>query len=104
MTENSTSQSQKKSAATNPLFGFDGTFGFDAWRKMADENLARTQAMLEEMSRFETSSREQFAKAIDESARMMHESVNYASQLSSEWRKATLEMTQKTLEMMTPSK
>lgn len=104
MTEKTTSQSQKKNGASNPLFGLDGSFGFEAWRKMADENLARTQTMLEEMSRFEASSREQFAKAIDESARMMHEGINYAAQLSGEWRKATLEMSQKTLEMMTPSK
>ncbi|MEL6543904.1 MAG: hypothetical protein AAFQ82_04715 [Myxococcota bacterium] len=104
MTEKSTSQSQKKNASHNPMFGFDGTVGFETWRKFADENLARTNTMLEELSKFEASSREQFVKAIDEGARMMHESVNYAAQLSGEWRKATLDATQKTIEMMTPSK
>ena len=104
MTEKTSSQSQKKSGTSNPLFGFDGATGFETLRKMADENLARTQTMLEELSKFEASSREQLAKAIDESARVMHESVNYAAQMSSEWRKATLDATQKTLEMMTPSK
>lgn len=95
MSEKNTSQAQKKAAG----LGFEA-FGFDAIRKMADENWARTHTMLEEIGRFEQSGIEQMNKAIDESARMMHESMNYALQQQNEWRKASMDAAKRAYEMM----
>jgi len=101
MSEKTSSQQQKKS--TNPLFGMADGIGVDALRKMADENMARTHTMMEEFGKFEASSREQMSKAIDAAERMMNESLNYAAQLSAEWRRASFDAAQKTIEMMTPN-
>lgn len=96
MSDKTTSQAQKK---TGPL-GFDGVPGFDAVRKMADENWDRTQSMMEEFGRIERSSMEQMNKVIDESARMMHESMNYAIQLHGEWRKASMDAAKRAMDMI----
>lgn len=75
---------------------------WDVWAKAAAAEATRMDQLASEMHKMQAQAVARTCEAIDESARLMKESVNYASQLSSEWRKITLETTKKAAEMVTP--
>ncbi len=63
----------------------------DAWRRMLEEQMERLDAMFEELGRLEARSMEQTRAAIDEGAKLMKESLAYATEISAEWRRLTLD-------------
>jgi hypothetical protein len=87
MVEKNTSQTQQK---TEPkveekkadLFGASAVF-----EKMTEENVARAESFFGEVEKMQAKGVEQAHQAIDEYARLMKESMNYATKLGGEWRK-----------------
>jgi hypothetical protein len=74
----------------------------ELWARMTQEHVARMDQMATELQKAQAQAAERAALAIDESARLMKETMTYATQLSAEWRKITLEATKKAAEMATP--
>jgi hypothetical protein len=72
----------------------------ETWTRMAKEQLARLEGLAEQMAKLQGQHVERAQEAIDESARLMKESISYANQLGAEWRKLSLETTRKATEMM----
>ncbi|MBK6514581.1 MAG: hypothetical protein IPM79_32810 [Polyangiaceae bacterium] len=63
----------------------------DAWTKMTAEQVARFEQMTAQYEEMQQKAMERAFEAIDESARLMKESLSYATKLSDEWRKITVE-------------
>lgn len=74
----------------------------EIWTKATQEQLARMDKMAEQVQSMQGQAVERTKEAIDETARIMKESVAYATALSNEWRKVSLEATKKATEMVTP--
>jgi predicted transcriptional regulator len=74
----------------------------EIWTKATQEQLARMDKMAEQVQSMQGQAVERTKEAIDETARLMKESVAYATALSNEWRKVSLEATKKATEMVTP--
>ena len=74
----------------------------DIWTKATQEQLARMDKMTEQVQSMQGQAVERTKEAIDETARLMKESVAYATALSNEWPKVSLEATKKATEMVTP--
>jgi flagellar biosynthesis component FlhA len=72
-----------------------------AWKKAADEQLARMELAYGEVARMQEQSLEQSRHAVDEMAKLTKDSFNYFGQLSAEWRKLSLEATRKAAEFLT---
>lgn len=75
---------------------FPGSFSqpqqfVDAWTKMTAEQLARFEQMTAQYEEMQQKAMERAFEAIDESARLMKESLTYATKLSEEWRKISVE-------------
>ena len=62
-------------------------------KKMMDEQTARLQAMAAEASKLEGKMLENANKAVDESVKLVKESLAQAANLSAEYRRVTLEAT-----------
>jgi hypothetical protein len=73
-----------------------------AWTKMLGDTLARMELAGAEIARVQEQALEQNRHAIDEMAKLSKDSFNYFGQLSTEWRKLTLEATRKAAELLTP--
>ncbi len=73
---------------------------YDAWKKMVDDQLGRIETFTDEMARYEKQAVAQATQAVDELAKLMKESMDYAGQLSAEWRKVAIETTHKASEMV----
>ncbi|APR79985.1 Hypothetical protein A7982_05332 [Minicystis rosea] len=71
-----------------------------AWKKMVDEQLARTELMFGEVARLQEQSLEQSRHAIDEMAKLTKDSINYFAQLSAEWRKLTIDAAKKSADFV----
>ena len=69
--------------------------GFGMWKKAWDDHVARVNAIFGEVNKLEQKNAEQFTNAVDEVAKMTRENLAYATQLTSEWRKVSLETTKK---------
>jgi len=74
----------------------------DVWVKMTNEQVARMDQMAEQLHKLNGQAVERTREAIDETARLMKESLTYATQLSTEWRKITLDATKKAADMVAP--
>ncbi len=74
----------------------------DLWVKATQEQTARMEQMAEQLQEAQGQAVERSREAIDETARLMKESLSYAVQLSTEWRKITLEATKKATEIAVP--
>lgn len=93
--------SDKATSQTHNSFPF-AVPGMDAMRQAAEAQIARVQSFYDNASQWESRSVEQTRSAVDESARLMRESVQYATQLSTEWRKLSLDAMRNAFQMMTP--
>lgn len=69
--------------------------GFGMWKKAWDDHVTRVNAIFGEVNKLEQKNAEQFTNAVDEVAKMTRENLAYATQLTSEWRKLSLETTKK---------
>ncbi len=105
-----TTETPKTDSPANPFaafFGagnpFMGAFGGDAWRKGVADHLARVQAVTDEVARVEAQGFAHSRMMIDESAKLAQETLSYATQLSSEWRKMMFEAARKSIELVTPA-
>jgi hypothetical protein len=74
----------------------------DLWVKSTQEQIARMDQMAEQLHKVQGQAVERTREAIDESARLMKESLNYSVQLQAEWRKITLDATKKAADIVTP--
>ena len=68
-------------------------FGAEMWKQAMDTWMGRMVAMTEEAAKVEAAGAERARATIDESARLMRESLAYTMGLSSEWRRLVLEST-----------
>lgn len=74
----------------------------DLWVKSTQEQIARMDQMAEQLHKVQGQAVERTREAIDESARLMKETLNYSVQLQTEWRKITLDATKKAADIVTP--
>lgn len=74
----------------------------EAFQKAMSDQADRMKFMADEMAKAQAHSLAQTRAAIDESARLMRATVDYQAQLQAEWRKSSLEATQRMIAMMTP--
>ncbi len=73
---------------------------FDLWTRTAKEHLERMEQLGEQLAKAQGQGVERAQQAIDESAKLMKESLSYGLTLSNEWRKLNLEMVKKTGESL----
>ncbi len=74
----------------------------DVWTKLTNDQVARMDQMAEQLHKLNGQAVDKTRQAIDETARLMKESLTYATDLSTEWRKITVDATKKAAEMVTP--
>ena len=98
MTDTNHSQPQQ----TNPFFPFPALPGLDAWRQAVETHLERMGTLQGEVTRAQSAGAEQARVAIDESARLLRESLAYTMQLSTEWQRQSLDAARRAVELMTP--
>ncbi len=70
------------------------------WQSMMDQQVERINAFYTDLGEVESKSAEQASKNIDEMARLTKASLDYALQLSAEWRRVSLEATRRNMELM----
>lgn len=70
-----------------------------AWKKAADDQVARLELGYAEVARMQEQGLEQARHAVDELGKLTKDSFGYMFQLSAEWRKLTLEAARKTAEI-----
>lgn len=70
------------------------------WKSMMEQQTERMGAFYQEVAKVERQSVEQAHKNLDEANRLFKASFDYATQLSEEWRKASLEATRRTMSLM----
>lgn len=66
-----------------------------AWKRMVDEQSGRMESIYAEMAKVEDKGVERLHSAVDESARLMKDSFSWYSELSTEWRKMSLDATRR---------
>lgn len=76
----------------------------DQWKKIVEDQVARVQQLQDDLARFEQKGIEQMRTAVDESAKIAKESINYLSQLTAEWRKLSIDATRRAAELMTATR
>jgi hypothetical protein len=74
----------------------------EMWAKAAKDQMDRMEQLGEQLGKVQGQSVERAQQAIDESAKLMKESMSYALTLSNEWRKLGIDITRKTTQGMTP--
>lgn len=70
------------------------------WKKAVEDAFGRTTSFYEELGKMEAKRNEQASQVIDEMAKLTKESFAYASALSAEWRRLSLEAMKRSSEMM----
>jgi len=68
------------------------SFGAEAWRRGVADQVARVEAVADELARVEARNVAHTRTLIDEGARLAQETLSYTTQLSSEWRKMMLDL------------
>jgi hypothetical protein len=79
---------------TNPFVHTQQMLG--VWAQLTEEQIARMDQMSADVQRMQGEAVARTREAIDETARLMKESLDCAMQLSTEWRRITLEATKRT--------
>lgn len=95
MAENKTSQAQQNTPNVAPP---NGGF-YNPFRGLIEEQLKRTEAFWKDVAEMEAKNAEQARAAIDESAKLMKETLDYGLKLSAEWRKMAMEATKRAADM-----
>jgi hypothetical protein len=96
MTDRTSSQTSNKGG-----FTVDALPGIDSFKTMADDNLARFNATLDEVARLQREHVEATSRAIAEGARLMQENLKHTALLSGEWLKMTVEATRRAVDLST---
>jgi hypothetical protein len=63
----------------------------DAFKKLADEQVARAATLFDELGQLEAASLAQAQATVRELARLTQESIAYTGRLTAEWRRLTLD-------------
>ena len=71
------------------------------FKKMMDEQLNRTASMFDEMAKLEAKAVEQARRAVEESGKLAEETLSYATQLSADWRRMSLDAFRKAADLWT---
>ena len=71
-----------------------------AWKRMVDEQTGRVESLYAEVAKLEDKGIERMHAAVEESARLMKDTFTWYGELSSEWRKVTLDATRRAAELM----
>ncbi len=79
-------------------------FGAEIWKQAAEAWIGRVVAMTEEATKVESLGADRARAAIDGSARLARESLDYTLNLSAEWRKLMMESVRQALGGSTPTK
>ena len=90
MSKSKNSQTQKETPAFDPM----ATFG-----KLTEDNLQRVQALYDELASWESRAYDRTKATMSHVSEMANDSLAYASALSAEWRKLTLEATRRGVEL-----
>ena len=103
-TNPSHAQSAGKPNAFNPFnfpmpvdFGMFGGFA-ELWQKSLGDQQARFTAILDEMAKAEEKNATEARRAVEELSRLSLASIDYSRELSSNFRRMTLEMTKRFME------
>lgn len=95
-----------ESTATKPaasIFALPALFGAEGAQRALHDGVERARAFWDEYARLEAQGLTHGRAMLTEGARMAGESLGYASLLTAEWRKLSLEATRRTLEFFTPA-
>ncbi|MEM9488515.1 MAG: hypothetical protein AAGC55_05195 [Myxococcota bacterium] len=92
------------SAGGSAGFDWDPTLpfriGMDIWTRISREQIDRLQSMCDELAEAESEAYQRLRKSSREMSSLMDQSMEYATQLSAEWRKIVLEATRKSAEFV----
>ncbi len=75
----------------------------ELWTKATQDQLARMAEMGKHFETLTEQQTERTREAIDESARLLKSSVDYATKLGGEWRKISLDLANQAVSSATPS-
>ena len=70
-----------------------------AWKKLVDEQTVRMESLYSEIAKMEDKGVERMQSAVDESARLLKDTFAWYGEMTSEWRKMTLDATKRTAEL-----
>ncbi len=73
---------------------------FTAWSQAAKEHLGRLEALQAQLHKQQGQNVERACEAIDESAKLMRESLTYSQTLAVEWQKLGVESLKQSIDMM----
>lgn len=88
-------------SAGNTAAAFTPMQAYDAWKKVIEEQISRMSAVYEEFAKLEGKGLQQARNSIDEVSKAMKDSITYANEYSSEWRRLTLDAARRTAELIT---
>lgn len=74
----------------------------DVFSQMMRDQIARTQAAMNELAVYEGVAVQRARTAVDDLARLASDSIGYVGQLAAEWRKLSLETMQRTADAFAP--
>lgn len=97
MAETKTAQSQQSTSASNGGAGY-----FNPFKGVIEEHLRRTESFWKDVAEAEAKGAEQAKMAIDESAKLMKETLDYGLKLSNEWRRMAMDATRRAAETVQP--
>jgi hypothetical protein len=69
------------------------------WAKAVEQQLTQLKSIHDQIAKYETQGVEQSTAAIDEAAKLWKETLSYGQQLSTDWRKSSLEAVEQTGKM-----
>ncbi len=73
----------------------------EGWKKLWEEHLGRMAAAQEQTARLEQQWMDNLQAAVDQTATLTKQALSYSAQLSSEWRKLSLDAARKTTDLFT---
>jgi len=74
----------------------------EAFTSMMRDQIARTQAMMDELAVYESVAQQRARTAVNDLAKLAADSIGYVAQLSAEWRKLALEAGRRASDAFTP--
>jgi hypothetical protein len=97
MAKETTSQSQKKQPAFDPVVPL--VMGVDAWARIAEESMGRMQSYYDELAKLENNAYAKAQQYMSNFNQFMTDSASYANDIAAEWRKLTIDATRRTAEL-----
>ena len=102
MAETNRAETNRSETKANPA-GAAQQAAMNGWKKIVEDTMVRMPTVFEELAKLEQRGFEQARVAIAESARLANASLDFAMQLSAEWRKMTLDTARRAADLATPN-